>query len=232
MVSGNRSILEHGRDGRALRLFMGARGVVRYEGEFELDADEPWYTTDAPETGDGPIRSVIVFRLRPVDTVPKPGQTKLDAVMNGSVTSEVPVEEQWTERAFVNPSREPYEAERREQGLVLRLRDHLRRRDHDVCRQKIVPPGEAKPLFSDLYDATTKTLFEAKGTVERGAIRMAIGQLADYKRFIDSGAARLAVLVPSEPREDLLDLLKQEGITAVWPETTGFTDTTGGGFID
>jgi len=60
---------------------------------------------------------------------------------------------------------------------------------------------------------------------------MAIGQLADYKRFINGGVARLAVLVPSVPREDLLDLLEHEGIMAVWPETTGFTDSTGGGFI-
>jgi hypothetical protein len=209
-----------------------ARGIVRYEGEFELDSEQPWYTTDAPETGDGPVRSVIVFRLRPMgDVSPKPGQTKLDAVLNGSVTTEVAVEEQWTERAFVNPSREPYEAERREQAIVLSLRYHLRRLDHEVCRIKIVPPGEAKPLFSDLYDKTTKTLFEAKGTVERGAVRMAIGQLADYKRFVDGGAAKLAVVLPFQPREDLLSLLQAEGIDVVWPDAGGFTDTTGGSLV-
>src|SRR4051812_32614712 len=101
MVSGNAAILRHAEEGRALRVFQGARGTVRYEGEFELDSEQPWYTTDAPETGDGPVRNVIVFRLRPLDTAPKPAQTKLDAVINGSVSTEVPVEEQWTERAFV-----------------------------------------------------------------------------------------------------------------------------------
>jgi hypothetical protein len=231
MVSGNAAILRHAEEGRALRLFQGARGTVRYEGEFELDSKQPWYTTDAPETGGGPVRNVIVFRLRPLDTTPKPGQTKLDAVVNGSVSTEVPVEEQWTERAFVNPAREPYEAERREQAIVLSLRDHLRRLDHEVCRVKIVPPGEAKPLFTDLYDKTTKTLFEAKGTVERGAIRMAIGQLADYKRYVDDGAAKLAILLPSKPREDLLNLLDAEGIEAVWTVKDGF-DTTDGNVIE
>lgn len=42
---------------------MGARGVVTYEGEFELDSQQPYYWTDAPETNDGPLRQVIVFRL-------------------------------------------------------------------------------------------------------------------------------------------------------------------------
>lgn len=231
MASGNKSILEHVEEGRALRLFMGARGTVRYEGQFALDSDQPWYTTDAPETGDGPIRNVIVFRLRPEDTPPKPGQSKLDDVLAGAATTEVPVEEQWTEKAFVSPSREPYEAERREQTLVLALREHLRRLDHNVCRQKIVPPGEAKPLFSDLYDNTTKTLFEAKGSVERGAIRMAIGQLADYKRFIDGGAAHMAVLLPSKPRKDLMNLLEAEEIEVVWREEGGFLDTANGSLV-
>jgi len=86
---------------------------------------------------------------------------------------------------------------------------------------KIVPPGEAKPIFSDLYDRTTRTLVEAKGTVERGAIRMAIGQLADYARFVEGGAER-AVLLPSRPRADLLELLSSEGITTIWPERDGY----------
>ncbi len=231
MISGNRSILEHAEDGRALRLFMGARGTVTYEDEFVLDARQPWYTTDAPETGDGEVRNVIVFRLRPVTIAPKPGQNKLDRVLSAKGVSEVPVEEQWTEKVFVNPNRESYEAERREQTLVLALRDHLRRRQHEVCRHQMLPPDEAKPLYSDLYDRTTKTLFEAKGTVERGAIRMAIGQLADYKRFVDGGAAHLAVLVPSKPRQDLLDLLEAENIRVVWPEDGAFVDTADGRLV-
>jgi hypothetical protein len=59
---------------------------------------------------------------------------------------------------------------------------------------------------------------EAKGTVERGAIRMAIGELLDYRRFVNGGANALAILVPSKPRPDLLQLLAAENIEAVWPE--------------
>jgi hypothetical protein len=232
MKSGNAAILHHEEEGRALRVFMGARGTVRYEGEFQLDSETPYRRTDAPETGDGPLREVIVFRLRPKDTEPGPSASKLDAVLGGPAVEDVPIEQQQTESAFVSPSHEPYEAERREQRLVLDLEAHLRRKRHAVSRKRIVPPGEARPLFTDLNDATTGTLVEAKGTVGRNAIRMAIGQLADYKRFIGDGAPEhLAVLVPSQPREDLRDLLASEGIAIIYPDGTGFTDSTGGALV-
>jgi hypothetical protein len=109
MKSGNAAILHHRRDGRALRLFLGARGRVKYEGEFELPSDRPFYTTDAPETGNGPTRSVIVFRLQPRDISPKPSSPALDRILAPGVVH-VPVEAQWTEKAFVAPGRKEYEA--------------------------------------------------------------------------------------------------------------------------
>lgn len=220
MKSGNAAILNHASEGRALRLFLGARGNVNYEGNFELAPDRPFYTTDAPETNNGPVRSVIVFRLLPIDVEAKPSTSKLDRLSGGGV-EDVPVEEQWTETAFVAPSHEPYEAERREQTLVLAFREHLLKQGHTVTRLKILPPGEAKPLFSDLIDRTTNTLYEAKGTVERGAIRMAIGQLIDYGRFVRP-APRLAILLPSQPRHDLQELLAGAGVEIVWRDGDAF----------
>jgi hypothetical protein len=227
--SGNASILNHEAEGRALRLFKGARGTVTYLDEFELAEPKPYYWTDAPETGDGPPRQVIVFRLRPKTIEPGKPSMKLAAVLDGPLSEDVPIEQQHTERAFVSPSHEPYEAERREQQLVLELEAYLRRRGHEVSRKRIVPLGEARPLFTDLYDATTGTLVEAKGTVERNSIRMAIGQLADYKRFVEGGQPRhLAVLVPSKPRQDLRNLLASQGIELIYPRGDGFEDSTGG----
>jgi hypothetical protein len=225
MKSGNAAILNHAAAGRALRLFLGARGRVAYEGEFGLAPDRPFYTTDAPEAGDGPVRNVIVFRLWPLDVRPKPSSSRLDRVNRAGV-EEVPVEEQWTERAFVAPSWQADEGERREQALVLAYRDHLLSQGHEISRLKIVPPGEAKPLFSDLIDRTTNTLFEAKGTVERGAIRMAVGQLLDYSRFL-TPTPRIAVLLPSRPRPDLEELLKSAGVELVWREGKRFVQSAG-----
>jgi hypothetical protein len=223
MKSGNAAIYNHGRDGRALRLFQGAGGRVTYEGEFELDADRPFYTTDAPEAGNGPNRNVIVFRLRPRDVRAKPSTSLLDRVATPAIEY-VPVEEQWTEEAFVAPSRKDGEAERREQALVLAYREYLVGHGHDVSRLKIVPTGEAKPLFADLHDRTTNTVLAAKGTVERGAIRMAVGQLLDYRRFVNPPPL-LAVLLPSRPRGDLCDLLSSVGVGLVWREGRKFVES-------
>jgi hypothetical protein len=59
--------------------------------------------------------------------------------------------------------------------------------------------------------------------VERAiAVRMAIGQLADYRR-VDS-EARCKVLLPEEPIADLVDLLDREGISILVPTETGFRE--------
>ena len=68
---------------------------------------------------------------------------------------------------------------------------------------------------------------EAKGTAERSAIRMIIGQLADYRRFI-SPSPMLAALLPSRPRPDLEELLLAHGIASVWPTGTSFADNASG----
>lgn len=62
---GNRAILRHGDQGRALRVFKGARGTIEYLGEFEVD-DPPYEFRRAPSTRGGPTRDVIMFRLREI----------------------------------------------------------------------------------------------------------------------------------------------------------------------
>ena len=244
-IAGNRAVLNHVEDGCALRLFKGARGQVRYLGEFALDEATPFYRTDAPETGTDAIRQVIVFRLRPVGTVIQdpddelrvPGGVPPESVER-AVTSEpsqpdvveVPVEEQHTERALVNPSGETHEAERREQPLVLAYRAYLEAHGSVVIRLKIQPAGEAKPLYSDLYDQTRNNLVEAKGTGTREAVRMAVGQLADYCRFITPAPAQ-AVLLPERPRADLEALLLSQNLHAIWQDGRTFQDNAGGRFV-
>ncbi len=233
MKSGNATILNHKADGRALRVFQGARGVVTYEGEFELDDAEPFERADAPETGNGPLRQVFVFRLRPIDFEPPEPSSKLDEVLSGPTREDVPIEQQETEKAYVNPSREPFEAERREQKLVLALEKHLVALGHTVNRQRLLPSGEARPIITDLFDVTTGTLVEAKGTVERNAIRMAIGQLCDYRRLFRPGEVKnVAALFPSEPRPDLCELLSEQGIVVIHQTDNGFDDSTGGALVN
>ncbi|MER7536342.1 restriction endonuclease [Streptomyces sp. NPDC097704] len=223
MTQGNLAILNHKEEGRALRLFRGvSSGVCEYIGEFTLADGEPWYLTDAPETGDGPIRSVIMFRLRPVKAAPAVGVQLPNTPPTELVINDVDVEQQHTERTLVEPSREPYEAERREAALVRSFVEHLRLQGHDIARQRIVPPGELKPLYTDIFDRTAGVLVEAKGSVTREAVRMALGQLMDYRRHI-TPRPRLALLVPVRPREDLIDLCRDMDIAVIWPTGDDFS---------
>ena len=160
----------------------GHGGKVQYVTELVIDEDEPYYETEAPRPATAQLRRVFVFKFDPTNTVDGTPRSKLDGVLESAV-AEVAIENRWTERFFVNPSADEYIAERREQELVLELEAHLRRRGHDAIRLKIVPRGEHRPIFCDLYDKTAGVLIEAKGTVAREALRMAIGRLVDYRQL-------------------------------------------------
>ena len=218
-VQGNKAILRHREDGRTLEGFLARGASVTYLGEFEL---VDTYERDAHESGDlTTLRQVIVFRLRPLNELPV---TLPAAPITPSVkptVEQVSVEEQHTERAFVTPNREPYELERAEASLVLRYRLYLQGQGHAVTRLRVVPPGEAAPLYSDLWDQTDAELIEAKASVARDQIRQAVGQLLDYGRFVHARAR--TVLVPSRPRDDLMAYLRSVGIGVVYPTGSSWT---------
>jgi hypothetical protein len=220
MTHGNRAILEAASDNRAIRVFKGTGGVIEYIDEFKLDDQYPFYTTDAPETGGGPVRSVIVFRLIPVNIDPHSPEGSLPPPSQPEVQA-VPVESQNVERTYVEPSREEYEAERRESTLVQRYKAYLETAGNTVERLRMRPAGEVKPLFSDLYVVELGLLIEAKGSVDRQSIRMAIGQLIDYRRFV-TPAPRCALLVPSRPRDDLVALVSAAGMELIWEKDSVF----------
>ena len=203
-MSGNAAVYRHKKEGRALRLFRGVGGLVEYMGAFRLDEQNPYYTTDAPETGGGPLRSVLVFRLRPFDISPPAVQIQPGLASDNQITV-VPIEEHQSERFVVDPDRKPYEAEKREARLVKEFCAFLAKQGKKAERLRIVPKDEAKPIFCDVYIEADGMLIEAKGTVNRNAIRMALGQLIDYGRFVK--AEKRALLLPSRPRADILALL-------------------------
>jgi hypothetical protein len=213
LVQGNKAILDHVVEGRTLEGFQASGTSVTYLGQFDL-VDH--YFTEAHETGSDLLRQVVVFRLRPRAKVPV---ELLQVPVTRSPAPRiqvVPVEEHHTERSYVTPDREPYELERREAALVHRYREHLHRHGHQVSRLRVVPPGEASPLYSDLWDETALELIEAKGAATRDQLRAAVGQLLDYGRFVDP--QRRSVLVPSRPRADLLAYLHTVGVDAIYPD--------------
>jgi hypothetical protein len=141
------------------------------------------------------------------------------AVASAPAFAEVPVEAQHQERYQVQPG-EPTEAERREAGLVHRYRLYLEQRGAEVVRLAIRPGNERRPLYCDLFNKSDNQLIEAKGSVAREVIRLGLGQLLDYRRFI-TPTPRMVLLVPMQPRPDLLELLHEYGVSVVWEQSPG-----------
>ncbi len=140
----------------------------------------------------------------------------------------VPLEAHRTSEASVRTTAEQRQVVRREHALVMRYADYLRAQHHDVDAYEI-PTRDGSPLRTDLFDFTASHLVEAKGSITREDIRMAIGQLADYGHFIRrdpnwlQGKKRLrrSVLVPKRPVGDVLDVLTELRIDCIWEDASG-----------
>jgi hypothetical protein len=143
---------------------------------------------------------------------------------------DVPIEQQHTERFMVSLSGEPREAERAEQALVHRYRDYMASKGIAVIRKKYLPIGQVRPIYSDAWVKDRHALIEAKNSDSRDALRQAIGQLYDYRRF-HQPPVLLAVLLPYRPNADGLALLRSAGIEAIWPHGPAFRDSARGTFV-
>lgn len=82
-------------------------------------------------------------------------------------------------------------------------------------------------LRVDLFDQETNVLIEVKARTERDYLRFAIGQLYDYRRYLDF-EVELAVLVPKQPSDDLMGLLNAAKVSAIWQNGAAFIDSEGG----
>ena len=60
--------------------------------------------------------------------------------------------------------------------------------------------------------------------MERDYIRMAIGQLFDYKKLLDKtvNIKKIAVLTPKKPSDDLLELLDELEIQSIYKKDNIF----------
>lgn len=134
---------------------------------------------------------------------------------------ETEVEAQHVEQFQVSVSARTIEADRREQRLVLAYCDHLESQGHVVKRNRYRLPDHVATLVCDLVDQTDNVLYEAKGDTRRTSVRMAIGQLLDY-RLLERRPMSLAVLLPSEPAPDLIKLINSVPASAVWQTEDGF----------
>jgi hypothetical protein len=76
-------------------------------------------------------------------------------------------------------------------------------------------------LCCDAFDKSANELIEAKSSSTRDDIRMALGQLLDYRRHHEA-PPRLAVLLPEIPNPDLVALLRAFGVSVIYRQGSGF----------
>jgi hypothetical protein len=236
LTSGNKAIAEHSERGNALRVFVAdgtepGSGTRRqlYVGEFRIDDALPFIRAEAPGV-DGLMRSVLVFRLRPIGDVlrrpedvsntgdvggePRAEAESAEALPAEAIAASVPLET-LESPSFQFTGSAPGVAVRREADLVARFKLHLKHAGHKLDRYKLKPAGELRHLYTDIYDHTDNVLYEAKATATRDAVRMAVGQLLDYRRHVP-GDPQLAVLLPSRPADDLIAFLESLQIRCVY----------------
>ena len=122
---------------------------------------------------------------------------------------------------FSTTGSEPSVGERREGRLVQEFTDYLEIQGHEVKRWKLTPKGEIKSFLTDPYDLTEEHLYEAKGSAAREKVRMAVGQLFDYKRLMETPPRKLSVLLPHEPSSDIKSFLTAYEIGCTWQQEDG-----------
>jgi len=136
----------------------------------------------------------------------------------GPVVFDVPVEAHHTMQYQTGPRINNSTAIRREAELVMRYQRWSRADGHRFIGKDILLPGRKNPLRVDLYDVNTSELIEAKASAERDSVRLALGQVLDYARYVHH--ERRAVLLPGRPDGDLIDLLSNHGVSCIY-ETRG-----------
>lgn len=117
--------------------------------------------------------------------------------------------------------------EQKESQLVKRYKKHLKQNNLGKMEKSLIEidlPDESKILETDGWISKSKTLIEAKASlpVSRSDIRMAIGQLFDYKRHHNPKPDHLAILLPACPTQDLVNLIFSQNIEIIYEKGKDF----------
>lgn len=208
-------------DNREVHLFV-AEGFVpgtqqrthRYVGRFTTNPDHGWRYEWVPVDGGGE-RRVIVFTLESTTNTAPNNSTKV-ARPAAPVAMELQVREiaaEQTNAVIVHRAETAaMKVTRAERQIEDRLRDAL----HVENRLSIRPPGSRSPLYTDVWDPDERELYEVKSSSSRQNVRMAVGQLLDYSRYIDGPEFKCIVVVPEDPGEDLQEFVLGLGMDLIY----------------
>ncbi|MEV5653736.1 hypothetical protein [Streptomyces sp. NPDC052291] len=247
----NKSLLTAAEMGRDVHLFVADGEVTpggamrqRYIGQMVVDPITPYVVRRGRDKA-GVMRDALVFRFRPApgttpawtDADKQPPATKTTIeITDPAVTVPAPIvlpkqsgakvkktEQHTTSETVADIRASQREVKRREGELVKAFIAHLEAAGHKTHSFQFTIAGEPGTLTPDLYDVNDHALYEAKGLTTRANVRMAIGQLADYRRHVPNNKSlRVAVLLPAAPTPDVKELLVEQKIGLVYQTDDGF----------
>jgi len=118
-------------------------------------------------------------------------------------------------------------ARKKEKKLLDDYKRWLERQGRKLSRLQI---GQ---MQCDAWEEERQNLIEAKSTISRQDIRMAVGQLLDYAHQIrkDFADFNKAILLPERPEQNDAGWVESAGIRVVWRSGRRFEDSAGGRFI-
>ena len=220
---GNKAIRDHEANGRALLLFQstGPGTTVLFLGRFRcVDG----YETDAPDNDHHSMRTVLMFRLSPVDPVaPREGAAVRPFAM--AARTEIALTDfiEGEADSQIDKLRPASAEELHRESLERRYAALLASRGANTLRLRIGLIGETTQLRTGLFDPEANLLLEASGSNSRQAITTALGRLLDGARFI-SPAPRKALILARAPRQDLRSFLDYYRIGLVIATDGGFEE--------
>lgn len=229
---GNRALLEHLQKAHRIYFFesfgpSGAEKRQRFLGEFMVDPNAPYRWDKAPDS-DKKMRQVIVFRMLRLSAVSSNliGATSFEILSDGSrrkaqqprkTIDLAPPEAIGLEAYYTNEfevaATAPRTGVRQESAIVDSFNSTLEALGHDLKRFKIPLEEGGAPLLTDTFDLTDSVLWEAKAYSGRGEVRLAIGQIFDYQRYLWKVVPEFStgIVLPRRPVSSVMDLALEAG---------------------
>ncbi|GAA0338618.1 hypothetical protein ACKI1I_38410 [Streptomyces turgidiscabies] len=147
------------------------------------------------------------------------------AAENAATSGTFVVSEAFNKKMSLRSSAAAHIAVRHEAELTRTYMAHLKEVGRKTGAFQIKVKGLTSTLRTDLYDASEHVLYEAKGSSAREDVRMALGQILDYSRYVRTEEhpepPKRVILLPAKPDLDMFDLCKTYGVEIVYRSENG-----------
>lgn len=222
----------HGEDGQERSVIVFR---LRPEGAVQRAAQDVIPPADETSAEFVPFQVVTaaMFQSEPatVGALPLPrqrvrkGTSRRKTTPNAETSGAFVIPEAFSTKLSIRAATAATVAVRHEAELTQAYKAHLESAGHQTGAFQIKVKGLTSTLRTDLYDATDHVLYEAKGSNSREDIRMALGQILDYSRYVKTpeheGEPKRVILLPSAPTPDMYTLLDRYDVEVVYRSDDG-----------